>query len=177
MTYRDELTKAMTMLGQRDDAVFLGQAVAVPGTGMSETFAGVPPSKLIELPVFENTQLGMATGMALAGYLPICVFPRWNFLLAACDQLVNHLDKYQLMGNGWRPKVIIRVAVPTDEPMNPGVQHLGNHSGAFRMMCDTIKIVELHYSHQIRREYDCAVSAAIDYSTIMVEYVKRYNDE
>lgn len=34
MTYRDELTKAMTLLGSKPDVVFVGQAVAFPGTAM-----------------------------------------------------------------------------------------------------------------------------------------------
>ena len=49
--------------------------------------------KRIELPVFEETQMGMTLGMALNGSVPISIFPRWNFLILATNQIVNHLDK------------------------------------------------------------------------------------
>ena len=114
MTYRTELTRAMTLLGQDPRTIVMGQAVAFPGTGMTATFAGVPKDQLLELPVAEDMQLGMAIGMSLAGYLPICVFPRWNFLLAATDQLVNHLDKLPLYGNGWLARTGRRLKLAID---------------------------------------------------------------
>ena len=49
--YFEELTKAMEWLGRQDDTIFLGQAVSVPGTAMSNTLKGINPTKLIELPV------------------------------------------------------------------------------------------------------------------------------
>jgi pyruvate/2-oxoglutarate/acetoin dehydrogenase E1 component len=78
----------------------MGQAVAVPGTAMSNTLKGVDPQRLIELPVAEELQMGMTTGMALAGLVPVSLFPRWNFLLCGISQLVNHLDKLAVMSNG-----------------------------------------------------------------------------
>ena len=48
--------------------------------------------------------MGMTTGLALAGAVPVSIFPRWNFLLCAMSQLVNHLDKLQAMSNGRYPR-------------------------------------------------------------------------
>ena len=48
---------------------------------------------MIELPVAEEMQMGMSFGMSLDGTIPISIYPRWNFLLCAINQLVNHLDK------------------------------------------------------------------------------------
>src|SRR6185295_1899835 len=111
--------------------------VAYEGTAMFKTLRDVPPHKRLELPVAEDMQLGMATGMALAGMLPIAVYPRWNFLLLATSQLVLHLDKLPLMCRSVRPRVIIRTAVATEEPLNPGPQHLGNFCDAFDDMLET----------------------------------------
>ena len=108
MKYFDELKKAMNFLSENHSTIFIGQAVAVPGTAMTNTLTDIPVDKLIELPVAEEMQMGMTTGMALTGLIPISIFPRWNFLLYAINQLVNHLDKVSVMSNdGYKTKVII----------------------------------------------------------------------
>ena len=83
----------MDFLGQFDDTVFLGQSVAVAGTAMRNTLLNIDQNKLVELPVEEDFQMGLSIGMALSGMIPISIFPRWNFLLLATNQVVNHLDK------------------------------------------------------------------------------------
>src|SRR5215831_14031743 len=98
----------MTQLSANPKTIFMGQAVT-GGTTMSASFNGVPKDRLLEMPVAEDLQLGMATGMALAGWLPICTYPRMNFLLLAANQLCNHLDRLPLYSEGgYNPKVIIR---------------------------------------------------------------------
>lgn len=169
--YRSELKNAMRLCADQPNAIFLGQAVACPGTAMSSTFEGINPAQLLEMPVAEDMQLGMAIGMSLAGYLPICVYPRWNFLLLAMNQLVLHLDKLPLYSD-YRPKVIIRVAVATDEPMNPGPQHLGDFSYAVREMLDTVYVQDVEFPDQIVRAYEAALRC--DGSSIIVEHSRCY---
>ena len=171
MTYYDELTRAMNMVGNHSRSIILGQAVAANGTGMTASFAGVPREKLLELPVFENTQMGMSIGLSLAGELPLSVYPRWNFLLCATEQLVLHLDKLPVY-SAWRPKVLIRVAVATDDPMDPGPQHLGDFSWPFRQMLRTVKVVQLEEPGEICPAYYDAMNSKG--STILVEYVALY---
>lgn len=175
MTYRDELTKAMTALGRRPDTVFLGQAVAYPGTAMYGTLEGVPAAKRIELPVLEDAQLGMATGMSLTGVLPVCIYPRINFLICAMSQLVSHLDKLPIYGNGWKPRVIIRTSVAHNRPMDPGVQHLGDYGHAIRQMLSTIKTVMLFRAKDVVPEY--AKAADRDGSTLIIERAALYEDD
>ena len=67
MKYFDELKRSMTWLGQQENTLFLGQAVAYPGTGMTNTLTEVSKDKLIEMPVNEDMQMGMTIGMALNG--------------------------------------------------------------------------------------------------------------
>jgi len=174
LIYREELTKAMAMLSENPLTVFIGQAVARPGTAMSTTLAAVPLAQRLELPVMEEAQLGMATGMALAGWLPVCLYPRWNFLLLATNQLVNHLDKLPLY-SAYRPRVIIRTAVATPEPLDPGPQHLGDFTNAFKSMLSTIEVVRLNRAKDIVDSYHAAMTAAG--STLLVEYTGRYDDE
>ena len=171
MTYYDQLCLAMQAIAEHPRSIFLGQAVAEKGTGMSASFAGIAREKLLELPVFEECQLGMSIGLALDGMLPVSVFPRWNFLVCAANQLVNHLDKLPLY-SGFRPRVIVRVAVPTAEPLDPGRQHRGNFSHAFRLMFKTIRVVELDEAEEIVPAYERAIKR--DGSTILVEFSSKY---
>ena len=58
------------------------------------------------------------------------------------NQLVNHLDKIQLM-SAYRPKVILRTVVGTKSPLNAGVQHTQNHTQAFISMLQTVLVLEV----------------------------------
>src|SRR5579863_768748 len=115
--YVEQLTAAMKMLSEHPDSVFIGQAVAYLGTGMTATLRDVLKKKLLEFPVAENFQLGFCTGIAMAGGLPISIYPRINFFLEATGQLVQHLDKIPLFSD-YRPKVIIRTAIATPIPLD-----------------------------------------------------------
>jgi len=166
--YNDELKRAMNWLGEQSDTIFLGQAVCYAGTGCYESLTEVPADKKMEFPVAENFQIGVSTGLALNGLVPISVVPRWNFLLCAVDQIVNHLDKMMLINRHCQPKVIIRVAVGSENPIDPQDQHKGNFAEAFRLMCKTIRIVELKDHREIVDLYQEAY--AHPHSTIMVEF-------
>ena len=110
--YFEELKRSMEWLGAHKDTIFLGQAVSVPGTAMSNTLVDISHDKKVELPVAEEMQMGMAVGLAIDGYVPVTIYPRWNFLLLSMNQLVNHLDRMQhISNNGYKPRVIIRTSI------------------------------------------------------------------
>ena len=46
---------------------------------MSNTLKNVKKNKKIEMPVTEEMQMGITTGLMMAGYTPVSIFPRWNF--------------------------------------------------------------------------------------------------
>src|SRR5512147_1942449 len=119
--YLSELRRAMTMLAQDPRVVFVGQGVRYNSHRMFDSLADVPMDSRIEMPVAEDFQMGFCTGLALAGHIPVAIYPRWDFLLLAANQLINHLDKAHLFG--WSPKVIVRVAVGATSPLDPGPQH------------------------------------------------------
>lgn len=173
MKYYDELTRAMDMLAADPRTVFIGQTVGFPGTGMFGTLVNVPMEKRKELPVMENSQTGMAIGMALDGLIPVSIYPRWNFLLEGAGQLVNHLDRLPIYsGGGYNPRVIIRVAVPSISPLDPQAQHDGDFTDAFQMMCRNIQFFRLHEAGQIVPAYECALHH--EGATILVERVDLY---
>lgn len=169
MKYQDEIKKSMKFLSEHPKTIFVGQAVVYPGTGLYESFSEVPKEKKYEFPVAENLQLGMCTGLAIQRFIPISIFPRWNFLLSATDQIINHLDKLPFMSDGeFMPKVIIRVAIGSEIPINPQEQHKGDFTDAFKLMCKTINIVRLNEPDEIFPAYEFALNGS-QYSSILVE--------
>ena len=113
--YKDELTRAMTLLSEDDRTIFVGQQIVFPGNPMSRTVENIPKDRMVEMPVAEEFQLGYCTGLAMGGNIPISFYPRWNFLILAANQLLSHLDKYYLMSDGGiNPIVAIRCAIPTE---------------------------------------------------------------
>lgn len=178
MKYFDELKRSMEFLAADDRTVFLGQAVACAGTAMSNTLRQVDRQKLVELPVDEELQMGITNGLALAGLVPISIFPRWNFLLLAVNQLVNHLDKLALMfRGGYTPKVIVRTGIGSERPLHPHHQHVGDFTEAFRLMCSTIEVLRLEEPEQIFPAYERALQRTDGKSTLLVEYGDYYNEK
>jgi len=169
--YSAELTRSMTFLAEDERTVFLGQAVSAPGTAMYGTLEGVDINKRIEFPVAEEFQMGVSTGLALTGLVPVSIFPRWNFLLLAVNQLINHLDKMEIMiGSPMPGHAIIRTSVGSERPLHPQYQHVGDFSDAIRMMCSSIEIIRLTESNEIFEAYKHALLREDGISTILVEY-------
>lgn len=169
--YFDEMKIAMNMLSRDPRTVFLYQNYG----RVSGTLVDVPEEKKIDLPVIEDAQMGFCIGLSLAGYIPVSCYVRWNFLLLAANQLVNHLDKLEEMsGGGYRPKVIIRTAVGSTTPLYPGVQSVGDYTTAFRLMLGNVDVVRLSDPYDIYPEYRRALHS--DRSTLLVEEGNAYED-
>lgn len=169
--YKDELRKTMFWLSQQPKTIFIGQSVNYEGTGLYDTLNLVQKDKKLEFPVAENFQVGHSIGMSLNGYIPISIFPRWNFLICATDQLVNHLDKLYLMSNSeYNPKVIIRVSVGSENPIDPQEQHKGNFSESFRKMFVNTDVIELWNLSDILKSYQFAYNRTDGKNTILVEF-------
>tara|TARA_R110002126_G_scaffold280902_2_gene428508 strand:+ start:1332 stop:1868 length:537 start_codon:yes stop_codon:yes gene_type:complete len=175
MKYKQELIKAMEWLGEKENTIFLGQACKVSGHSISSTITNVPQEKRIELPVFEETQMGVSTGLALEGFVTITIYPRFDFFILACNQLINHLDKMQEMSKGaMNPKVIIRVSVGSKNPLDAGPQHTQNHTEAFRKMLTNVNVVELLEPEQIFPAFKEAYEREDGRPTLLVEHGEFY---
>ena len=178
MKYSEELTRSMTYLSLDSRVVFLGQAVAYPGTAMTGTLTGVPDNQKIEFPVAEELQLGASIGLSLGGFIPVTLFPRWNFLLLAASQLVSHLDKLSVMSSrGYAPNVIIRTGVGSQRPLHPSFQHVGNFSQAFKLMLDNVEIIELNEPEDVFPAYEKALTRTDGCATICVEFGDYYSEK
>jgi len=171
MKYLEELKKAMSLLAEHPKTIFIGQAVEYEGTGLYESLKHLPENKRMELPIAEYFQSGLANGMAIEGMIPVSTYPRWNFLLMGVDQIVNHLDKFITMSDGkCAPKVIIRVSVGSEKPVDPQCQHKGNFTEAFRLMLKNTDVIELLDAEQIVPSYLMALNRTDGRNTILVEH-------
>jgi pyruvate/2-oxoglutarate/acetoin dehydrogenase E1 component len=178
MNYFDELKRAMEFMAQDPRTIFLGQCVGYPGNALYKTVCDIDARQRIELPVMEETQMGMSIGMSLNGLIPVSVYPRWNFLVLATNQLANHLDKFPGMSGGRvQPKVIIRVCVGSTDPLHPGVQHCSDFTEAYKTMLETVNVVRLEEPFQVFAEYKLAFERKDNVSTILVEVADFYKKE
>ena len=178
MKYFDEIKRSMEYLAKDKRTIFIGQAVRYPGTIMSNTLSNINKKKLIELPVAEEMQMGMTTGFVLQNFIPISIFPRWNFLLLAINQLVNHLDKLKIMTNNYyQSKAIIRTSIGSEKPLHPQYQHVGDFSEAIKSMCKTIVVIKLNKTENIFSEYKKALNRKDGVRSILVEYGDYYNEK
>ena len=164
------------MVGPTAKTLFLGQTVAGPGTFMFQTLRDIPKERALEMPVNESFQMQFTIGLAIAGYVPISVYPRQNFLLLATADMVNMLDKIPAISSKqWIPKVIVRVASGPDNPVHPGHQHVGNYAEGFRKMFSWIEVVELNEPEEIFPAYQHALERTDNKSTLMIEHGNFYN--
>ena len=176
--YFDELERSMDYLGQQKDTMFLGQAVEYKGTAMTNTLVNVPKEKLLEMPVTEEMQMGITNGLAVAGTVPITIYPRWNFLLLAINQLVNHLDRMPIFSHGeYTPKVIIRTGVGSERPLHPQAQHVGDFTDGLSLIANNIELIRLEDPEDIFPAYHKAYNRTDGKSTLLVEYGDYYGEK
>lgn len=171
--YHSEILKSMKLLEKQKNSIFLGQSVEYPGNLIFKTLTKVNKKKKLEVPVFEDVQMGMSIGLALGGFLPITTYPRFDFLLLAFNQMINHLDKMPIITDGqFLPKVIIRVLVGAKKPLDAGEQHTQNYVKEVKKMTKTLNIFDLKDKSKIYKSYQKALKSK--YASLMVEYSEHF---
>ena len=122
--------------------------------------------------------MGLTIGLALNNFIPVSIYPRWNFLLLAFNQLVNHLDKLAIMtDNKYKSKAIIRTSIGSQRPLHPQFQHVGDYTSEVKKICKNINIVKLSSPKEIFKEYKKAFTRIDGVSTILVEYGDYYGEK
>jgi pyruvate/2-oxoglutarate/acetoin dehydrogenase E1 component len=171
MKYKSEICKAMLDLSKSESVRFVGYNVRFGKFG--GTLNGINENQLIETPVAENLMAGIATGLALNGFLPVLCFERFDFILNALDAIVNHLDKFEAISAGeFKPRVIIRVVVGnTKSPLFTGATHTQDFSESLRGMLN-MPVIQLKKASDISMQYLNA--SAFHSSCVMVEYKDLY---
>ena len=178
MKYKSELIRSMEFLAQDERTIFLGQSVKYSGNAIFNTLESIDDHKKIETPVFEDVQMGLSTGLALNGFVPITCYPRFDFLILASNQLVNHLDKIEYMSKGtMRPRVIIRTSIGPKTPLDGGPQHTADYTQSFKDMLINTRIVGLNEPKDIFPAFEEALLGDEFHSTLLIEHGAHYNDK
>ena len=112
--------------------MFLGEGLINAGR-IYGTLDDVPNSKCIEYPICENLIAGSAIGLALAGFKPIVVFQRMDFMLIASDAILNHmwLMPYMCGGQFTLPIIIRAIIGSHDMKFDVGLQHKQDYTDIF----------------------------------------------
>ncbi len=178
MKYKEELIRSMDFLAEDARTIFLGQSVKYSGNAIYNTLEAIDDSRKIETPVFEDVQMGMSTGLALNGFVPVSCFPRFDFLIVACNQLVNHLDKIEYMSKGsMKPRVIIRTSIGPKEPLDGGPQHTADYTDIFKAMLTNVNVVSLEEPEDIFPAFDEALNGNKYHASLLIENGAFYNDK
>ena len=181
LKYKNEIIRSMEWLGEKEDTIFLGQSVKYSGNAMYNTTKTISEDKLVELPVFEDVQMGMSMGMALEGFVPITSYPRFDFLICPVNQLENHLDKITIISEGqFQPRVIIRTSIGSRIPLDAGEQHTQDHTQAFKNLLKRVDVVVLDEWHDIFPAFKHAyerqpVTKYDSLVTLLIEWGDHYN--
>ena len=173
MEIKEQLKISMEWLASKDNTMFIGQNILYPENQMYRDLIDISDNRKLEMPVAEEMQMGISIGLCLEGYVPISIYPRFDFLILATNQIVNHLDKLNyLYREGNERKVIIRTAVGNKKPLDAGPQHTQNHTEAFKLMCPNIKVIEITQPENILDTYKAAYN---DNDSYLV--VENWNNE
>ena len=119
--------------------------------------------------------------MAYEGFVPITSYPRFDFLICAVNQLVNHVDKMTIISEGqYQPRIIIRTSVGSRIPLDAGEQHTQDHTQAFKNLLKRVHVVVLDEWHDVFSAFQHAyerqpVSKYDSLVTLLIEWGDHYN--
>ena len=171
--YLDALTESMKLCMDDPNMIFIGQQIVYYGNPMSKTIEGLPKDRMIETPVMEEVQMGMTLGMGMAGKSVVSFYPRWDFVICAANQLINHVDKIAVMSDDeWNPTILIRVGKGADTPLDPGHQHKADYTDEFTSMLKYTPVIKLDKAEKILPAYQDALKRGGP--TVLVEYPELY---
>ena len=89
-------------MGRDSRVIFLGEDILDPYGGAFKFAQGLStrfPDRVLTTPISEMAIVGIASGLALRGFLPVAEIMFGDFLGLAFDQLLNHACKYRWMYN------------------------------------------------------------------------------
>ena len=102
-TVIESLNRALHKAMASDERVYvIGEDILDPYGGAFKVTQGLSttfPHRTLTTPVSEAGMIGIATGMALRGILPVVEIMFGDFLTLAADQVINHMTKFRYMYN------------------------------------------------------------------------------
>lgn len=157
------LRRVMDMYQQ---VYILGEDVCDPYGGAFKVTKGLStqyPNRVINTPISEAGIIGVGTGMALNGLLPIIEIMFGDFISLGFDQILNHATKYNWMYAGQKSvPLLIRT------PMGGGRGYGATHSQSlekFFVGIPNLHVIALNLLHDpeslLLQIYDCITSPVL----------------
>lgn len=130
LTYGEAIREALYQELKNDpNVVMFGEDIRYNLYGYTEGLYDEFGDRVIDVPLMENTIIGMAIGASLCGLRPVIDLTVANFLYTAMDQIVNMATKMKQM-NGLNVPITIMCA----EMDNMGAQHSDRPHDLFRLI-------------------------------------------
>ena len=127
LTVLQALNLALHQALAEDERVFLfGQDLLDPYGGAFKVTQGCSsrfPQRVFPTPISEAGMVGMASGMAMRGLLPLAEIMFGDFLTLIVDQVINHIAKFRWMYND-----AVKVPLVIRTPMGGGRGYGPTHS-------------------------------------------------
>lgn len=126
ITYAKAICEALTEEMHRDENTILFAYEASTGgvyktmTGLTETFGR---ERVIDCPISENVEIGMATGAAFYGMRPIIKIMMSDFSLVALDPIVMHMAKFMYLSAGQIKQMPLVIRMPITAGGSMGAHH------------------------------------------------------
>lgn len=165
--YVDALAEAVHQEMERDEKVFLfgldvddHKAIQGSTAGLLEKFG---PDRIFGTPLSEDAMTGFAVGAAMAGYRPIHVHIRMDFMMLCMNQLVNMAAKAHYMYNG-QVKIPLVVRTMIGRSWGQGAQHSQALHSMF-MHIPGLKIVAPSNAHDAK---GCMIAAIRDDNPVII---------
>lgn len=153
-----------------DERIFvLGEDVEGPYGGafkVTRDLSSLYPGRVRNTPISEATIVGVGTGMAMAGMLPVCEIMFGDFLTLAGDQIINHAAKFAYMYNG---KVSVPVVIRT--PMGGRRGYGATHSQSLEkhfLGVPGTRVLAIHHRYDPALVYE-SLFETIDRPTLVIE--------
>ncbi len=166
LRYVDALAEATAQEMERDEKVFLfgldvddHKAIQGSTAGLLEQFG---PERVFGTPLSEDSMTGFAVGAAMAGYRPIHVHIRMDFMTLCMNQLINMAAKAHYMYNG-QVNVPLVVRTMIGRSWGQGAQHSQALHSLF-MHIPGLKVVAPSNAHDAK---GCLIAAIRDNNPVI----------
>jgi 2-oxoisovalerate dehydrogenase E1 component len=132
---------------RRDERIILiGEDIEGPYGGafkVTKDLSQQFPGRVRNTPISEAAVIGIGSGLALNGFLPVCEIMFGDFLALAADQLINHACKFNYLYND-RVKVPLVVRTPMGGRRGYGATHSQSLEKHFLGMPGTLMLAINH---------------------------------
>ncbi|MGE3539067.1 MAG: dehydrogenase E1 component subunit alpha/beta [Candidatus Tectimicrobiota bacterium] len=154
---------------QQERILLLGEDIEGPYGGafkVTRSLSTTFPGRVRNTPISEAALVGLGTGLALSGWLPVCEIMFGDFLTLACDQWLNHAAKFRYMYNE-QVRVPLIVRTPMGGKRGYGPTHSQSLEKHFLGVPDT-RVLALHARYDPGLVYD-TLFTTIDRPTLVIE--------